>query len=419
MSDAQGSGRTGSGPTSAVLVATSFLALFAIVGLCLYGLPFYYDFYVRELHWTRGQVTLGNTIGKVLVGPLFGFAVGWLIDRIGPRRPMIAGVLLAVVALVGISSINTLAAFYLFYVCNALAYVLAGPLPNQVLLSRHFGAGAGRGRAMGIAYLGIGLGGYVATKLSGFLVEGVGWRTSMRVVAALVVVTGLPLILRLRDSKPASAPQPGAAPASMGGVVRSPAFYLLLVGSMASVGAVGAAYQNLALFLKIDQHMTQPQAANIAGWVLLVSLIARPGAGWLADRLGAKRVMLIVYALVFTAMLMLVALPAGRAAYAFAVVFGLGLGGEYLIIPLMAASLFGTATLGRVMGIVLTADGIAEATFPFLVARLRDSTGTYVLSFKILAVLAAVGALAIALLPGRKTTGAPQVATRAAASAGS
>src|SRR5947207_15887890 len=105
MSEADGSGRA-----SRILVATSFLALFAIVGLCLYGLPFYYDFYVRELHWTRRQVTLGNTIGKVLVGPLFGFAVGWLIDRIGPRRPMIVGVLLAAVALVGISQVTTLAA---------------------------------------------------------------------------------------------------------------------------------------------------------------------------------------------------------------------------------------------------------------------------------------------------------------------
>jgi MFS family permease len=85
----------------------------------------------------------------------------------------------------------------------------------------------------------------------------------------------------------------------------------------------------------------------------------------------------------------------------FAVVFGLGLGGEYLIIPLMAAELFGVRVLGRVMGIVLTADGVAEATAPMLVGYLRDRTGSYDTGFLVLIVAAIVGAVAIAVLPGR------------------
>ena len=72
--------------------------------------------------------------------------------------------------------------------------------------------------------------------------------------------------------------------------------------------------------------------------------------------------------------------------YVFAVVFGLGLGGEYLIIPLMAAELFGVRVLGRVMGIVLTADGVAEATAPMLVGYLRDRTGSYDTGFVTLVV---------------------------------
>ena len=87
--------------------------------------------------------------------------------------------------------------------------------------------------------------------------------------------------------------------------------------------------------------------------------------------------------------------------YAFAVVFGLGLGGEYMIIPLMAGRLFGVETLGRVMGIVLTADGVAEATAPMLVAYLRERSGSYTTGFIMLIAAAIVGALAIALLPQR------------------
>lgn len=209
--------------------ATSFLALCSIVGLALYGLPLYYDFMVREFGWSRTQVTSGNALSKLVVGPLFGFLAGWIIDRFGPRRIMLVGILLAGGALIGLGGMSALWMFYAFYLVNAIGYVCGGPLPNQVLLSQWFKDG--RGKAMGFAYLGI------------------------------------------------------------------------------------------------------------------------------------------------------------------------GLGGEYLIIPLMAAELFGVGVLGRVMGIIVTADGVAEAVSPMLVGYLRDVTGSYGTGFAGLVVVALVGAAAVALLP--------------------
>src|SRR5258705_13667838 len=90
----------------AFVAATSFVALFSIVGLALYGLPLYYDFMVRDFGWSRTQVTSGNALSKLLVGPLFGFAAGWFVDRFGPRRLMIAGVLMAGVALIGLGRMS-------------------------------------------------------------------------------------------------------------------------------------------------------------------------------------------------------------------------------------------------------------------------------------------------------------------------
>ncbi|HEY7786534.1 MAG TPA: hypothetical protein VIB00_17520, partial [Pyrinomonadaceae bacterium] len=77
----------------AQVAGTSFLALFAIVGLALYGLPFYYDFMVKDFGWSRGTVTSGNAYSKLIIGPAFGFLAGWIVDRFGPRRMMIAGIL--------------------------------------------------------------------------------------------------------------------------------------------------------------------------------------------------------------------------------------------------------------------------------------------------------------------------------------
>lgn len=383
------------------VAATSFLALFSIVGLALYGLPFYYDFMVKEFGWSRTQVTSGNTLSKLLVGPLFGFIAGWMVDRFGPRRLMLGGIVLAGVAVIGLGNMTALWMFYLFYLCNALGYVFAGPLPNQVLLTRWFDKA--RGKAMGFAYLGIGIGGAVVPLLSVWLVARFDWHVALTVLGILIIAIALPMAYFVKESPEAAAEKKSATPAApIGWAFKSRAFFLLAIGSMCSIGAVGGTNQNLKLFLSLDQNYSQGEAATVASLVLAFSLVGRLLMGWLADRYTKKYVMLLIYLLVASAIPLLFFAAQPWAIYLFAVIFGIGLGGDYMIIPLMAAELFGVRVMGRVMGLVLTADGVAEALAPLLVARLRDSTGSYAGGFLVLIVLAAVGATAIAFLPKRK-----------------
>lgn len=385
------------------IAITSFVALFSIVGLALYGLPFYYDFMVKEFGWSRAQVTSGNALSKLLVGPLFGFMAGWVVDRFGPRRLMMSGILMAGIALIGLAHMTSLWMFYAFYLLNALGYVCGGPLPNQVLLSRWFDKA--RGKAMGFAYLGIGIGGYLVLKLSPRLVEAFGWRGALQVLGILIIALALPLAYFVRDDPPqrsgaALSARPTAVP-PMGGIFRTPAFYLLALGSMCSIGAVGGTNQHLKLFLSLDLQFSQTSAASVVSTVLAFSIAGRLIMGWLADRIARKHVMLLIYALITGSIPLLFFAQSPVALYAFAIVFGLGLGGEYMIIPLMAAELFGVRVLGRLLGVILTADGVAEATFPMLVGYLRDTTGSYRTGFGVLIALALAGTIAIAFLPRR------------------
>ena len=383
---------------------TAFLALFSIVGFATYGLPFFYDFFVKDLGWTRAEVTSGNAFSRLIVGPVFGYAAGWFVDRFGPRRLMVFGILIAGLALVGLGAVSTMGFFYFCYLLNALGYVCGGPLPNQVLLSRWFDRN--RGKAMGFAYLGIGVGGTIVPLLAYWLTTQFGWRSALQILGTLMIVVALPMAWFVTDvaDDTASVPNPqtppaAAPPGEMRGILRSPAFYLLALGSMCSIGAVGGTMQNLKLFLSLDKQITQGDVAGVLSLVLIGSIGGRLLMGVLADLFAKKYVMLGIYGLVALTVPLLYAAPSLGTLRLAAVAFGVGLGGDYMIIPLMAAELYGLARLGRVMGVVLTADGVAEALVPMGVGSLRDHYGSYGPGFALLLGLAAIGALAVAALP--------------------
>jgi MFS family permease len=386
-----------------IAIATGFLCLFSLVGLSFYGLPSFYGFWEKEFGWTREEATSGILFGKLLVGPLSGFLAGWIIDRFGPRRLMLSGILLGGISLMGLSQMTARWQFYLFFFCNALGYVCGGPLPNQVLLSRWFQQA--RGKAMGIAYLGIGLGGAVVPLLAAWLITNYSWRQALLLIGALMILLALPMAWFVREAPAGHLPeqQNATPPLPIKDILRRPAFYLLAIGSMCSIGAVSGTIQHLQLFLK-GQGYTVTGAGKIASLVLISSIFGRLLMGWLADRWPKKFVMILIYALVAAAIPLLYFVQTPGMIYCFAVLFGIGLGGDYMIIPLMAAELFGVKVMGRVMGIILTADGLAEALAPTkVVGRLYDLNKNYDAGFAALIVLAVIGAIAVALLP-RKTT---------------
>ena len=396
-------------------LAAAFLTLFSIVGFALYGLPFFYDFFVQDLGWTRWQVTSGNAISKVVVGPVFGFLAGAIADRFGLRRLMLAGIVMAGAAVVGLSTITTAAGFYVFYFLNALGYVCGGPLPAQVLLTRWFDNA--RGKAMGFAYLGIGLGGALVPLLAHALTTAFGWRSALRWLGALMIAVAFPAAYFVKETRSDSAGAevarreraelpPSATLASswadLRPVLAQPAFWLLAIGSMTSIGAIGGTTQNLKLYLSLDRHLDQADIAGILSLPLAGSIVGRITMGWLADRWEKKHVMVLVYAIVALSIppLAMSSMPAMLRVFAF--LFGVGLGGDYMLIPLMAAELFDVRIMGRLLGVIITADSIAEAVVPMGAAALRDATGSYESGFFVLVALAAAGAAAISLLPSRQ-----------------
>lgn len=384
--------------SQAYVIATAFMSLLAIVGFALYGLPFFYDFFMKEFNWSRTVVTSGNALGKLVVAPLFGFIAGWLIDRYGPRKMLMAGALMTGSAIIGLSLLNSLGMFYLFYIFIALGYVFGGPLPCQVLISRWFSKN--RGKAMGVAYLGIGTGGALVPLIAAALEKNVGWHLALMTLGFLIIVIAVPLSLFLKDSsaneiieekKEISVP--------VKDILKNPGFYLLALGSMCSIAAVGGINQHLKLYLR-DLSFSQTEAARVMSLVLFMSLAGRVIMGFLADFMTRKYVMILIYLIVASSIPLLLMPDFPGRIYIFAIIFGIGLGGDYMIIPLMAGDLFGVRTLGRVMGIILVADGLAESLSPMLVGSLyNEVTKSYSLGFIVLICIALSGTIIVSFLP--------------------
>jgi MFS family permease len=215
----------------------------------------------------------------------------------------------------------------------------------------------------------------------------------------LIVIIAFPMALFVKEWPGRQTEHVKVSPAQVKGAFKSISFYLLALGSMCSVAAISGTQQNLKLFLSLDLHYEQGEAARFLSLVLAFSIVGRLLVGWLADRYAKKYVMLLIYALVAAAIPFLFLARTAAAMYVFAMVFGIALGGDYMIVPLMTAEIFGVQILGRLMGVILTAEGVAEAVSPWVVGRIRDATGSYATGFFVLIGMALLGAAAVAGLP--------------------
>src|SRR5215831_13622492 len=182
------------------IVAAAFLNLFLAVGILFYGFPVFYPYFVESLGFTRAQVTQGFLLGFLFAGLPFGILAGALIDRIGARFVILAGVGLVGLPLLLMGGMSRFWQFELLCVMEVIGFVLAGPIANQVLIARWFDRR--RGRAMGYAFLGLGLGGVIEPLLVNLLAKCLGWRRGLELLGTLILLVLFPIGIWVTRSSP-------------------------------------------------------------------------------------------------------------------------------------------------------------------------------------------------------------------------
>ena len=391
------------------IVVAAFVNLFFIVGIIFYGFPLFYPSFVESLGFTRAQVTQGFFLGFLLAGLPLGFLAGALIDRIGARFVILCGVGLVGCSLLLMGSMTKFWQYELLCIMEVMGYVLAGPIANQVLIARWFRER--RGQAMGFAYLGLGLGGASSPLLINFLTRSIGWRHALELVGALVAVVLVPVGIWVTRSSPEemglqsdrvmdsgfAKEKSQAADASSAGVaqaVRSANFWLILAGSTLVIGAIGAVIQHFILFLK-DARYTPAAASRFSTGLLASGLGGRVLVGYVADRFRKSSIMALFYLLIGASVFLLAWPHSPAVLWTFAIVFGFSMGADYMLIPLVTAECFGTASLGQLLALIIMGYSLGQWGAPWIAGRIFDARHSYDLAWKIMAIAGVVGAAAI------------------------
>ena len=404
------------------IILACFVTFGIASGFPYYNIAFFYDYLGADHGWSKSILTFGAPIAVMLTiwaGPT-------IVPRYSPRKLIVIGTGLIFIAFQWFARMGTSRFEYYGAWCIwMLGYFLAGPVPHQVILSNWYNRR--RGRAMGLAYVGGALFGAIGNWIDPWLVHTYGYRTALSVLGC-VLLLAWPFALFVMKDRPEDMGQtPDGEPPlpvsaahaearTYGYLTRQPAFWLLVVGSAASIGSI-AAVNFLMKFVFKEQGFVD-QAARDAIWStassasLMAAIAGRIVVGILADRWPRKYLMLATYILVAVAipLLFLVTPEHPQYAYVFAVAFGFAMGADYMVIPLMTADVFGLATLARAMSAIIPSDTITQYWCPNLIAQIGEARGSVGSALWVACGLAALGAIAVALLPAPNRTRAGDVA---------
>ncbi len=401
------------------IVTACFITFGIEIAFFYYATPFFYDYYREAITGaTRADIILGFPLGALLtlwVGPV-------LVHRFSPRWMILigTGLIAACYVLFGTVARN-LSIYYAIWFFFVAGYLFSGPIPHQVIISQWFRKK--RGTAMGITYVGVGVfGALVVPYVAKPLTESLGFPAVLLAMGPMVLVTW-PLVLFVMRDRPADVGQyPDGDPNNVAitkiepepfrAMLSKPAFWLLAIGSFASLGAIGSIFANMKFILEdqgfIDQAMRDAAHAEMSKVILFSSIAGRIGMGWLADRFPKKYVMTATYFIVALSipLLLRVTPESSHTLYVFSILFGFAMGADYMLIPLMAAEQFGVNSLARAMSVILPTDTIGQTWFPYLVALIAETKGTtenpdYVTALLVTFAVAMLGAVAILLLPKR------------------
>jgi MFS family permease len=388
-------------------------ALFVVGALgpqARYGLSAFFPMISADTGWSRSEIGLAQSVSLWCYAAL-SLPAGWMIDRLGGRKTIFIGGLFCLLGWVLMASIHSLWQLYIYYgfvmaIVISLTHLVATQSTSRKWFVRRAGLAAG---IVGSAFA---IGNAALTPVLTSAAGAFGWRT---VSLACAFAFSLPILLLaffvIRDTPESVGLRPDGAGPPLATVevkttqqpvpesqwrlkdaLRTPQLWLLF----AAYGFSGIVINGLLAHMVVWVTDLGSSAALAGFFVTLYngpSLFSRVGGGWLGDRFGKSRMVLVGAAIAFLVML-LTWMGARGLSYLYVLVPLMGLGlnlSTGLYAPLLG-DLYGRARVGTLFAIVTVGWGLVGGLGPLLWGEIYDRTHSYDL-----ALLLSVGCYAAAV----------------------
>ena len=390
---------------------------------------------VETFEWSYGAVGGAFALQWVVSG-MFGPAAGWMGDRYGVRVTMLVGAVLFMAGMVLTGMVQNLWQFYLFFgiVLSMSMGIFQVPLTAAVTLwfRRHLGVGMGALQAsqglgplvtvplillivsqfgggeseMSLVSWLPGIGGDENGLRAAFWLPGIGG--GLMLIALIRLFYNEPGEIGLRplgasEDEPVRRLQTGQVAKTRTRVFlrqaqRTPVFWNLI--GIHYWGCAGHAIIMIFLVAMAEDRGVSPAAA--AGTFVALSVtstLTRFGVPIAADLLGSKWVMAVCFFLQVVPVFILFFAHDAWMFYLFAILFGIGFGGEMTAFPIINRQYYANAPMGTTYGWQMMGAGLGMASGAALGGLLRDLTDSFTSTMALSLVLSAMGVLSILFLP--------------------
>ncbi|HTK91857.1 MAG TPA: MFS transporter [Verrucomicrobiae bacterium] len=350
----------------------------------------------QAMGWSRAGISAAGLLNFLGMG-LGSFVWGAMSDRFGTRAVVISGGVLLGGGLVAASQANTLLQFQLCF--GVLVGLAIGSFyaPLTALTTKWFTEN--RSLAVALVSAGMGLGSTVLGPLVRGLITSYDWRVAMIVVGNIAWLVIIPAALLVREpARAAGLSSAGAGIPAGPELTAAQAFRTPQFAAVAFTHFCCCAAHSGPIFHMVSNAMDHGISAMTAATVFGVAGIGSLGGkilcGLIADRIGAKRMILIGLTAQATAIALYTLIGSAAAFYALALGFGFSYGGVMPLYAIVVREYFGAKIMGTVFGALGAVATLGMAIGPVAGGFFYDSFGSY---FWLFAGSAGIGLGAVAI----------------------
>ena len=358
-----------------VVVWATFVCLAVIFGVS-YSFAAFFESFAKEFAAQRADVSwIFGLCGLVYF--VLGAGSGMLADRWGPRMVCMTGMVFIAMGLFLTSMAQSLATVYLSYgllVGLGIAFVYT---PSIACVQPWFNKR--RGLASGIASAGVGAGTLILPVVVSYLLIAVNWREALQMMSAGVLLIGLTAGFLLKRAPNLSGSTSGQLPGlTLSATLKTPSFKWLYMGTLLGAPVMFVPFAHISAAAR-DAGVPDAQAVGLVGLIGIGSLVGRFAIGWLADRMGRIKTLMLMQGLMGLSYLVWAGAQDPWMFAVFALWFGLSYGSIVSLLPAICMDLFGGRAVSAIIGTLYTGAALGNLLGPVLAGQVFDMTQSYAL----------------------------------------